>query len=108
MLFAVPVHAAELPDTGQDLCDNGSNVLVACAAANTGDAAVYPRQDGRFGRDAAATAGALIKVGGGAAGFDYTKIANDGTTLAAGAALGPAATDWACTQRQRHPASPGK
>lgn len=99
LLFAaVPVRAAGLPDTGQDLCDNGSHVLVACSAANTGDAAVYPRQDGRFGRDAAAAAGTLTKVGGGAAGFDYTKIANDGTTLAAGATLGTAATDWACTK----------
>ena len=98
VLFAVPVHAADLPDTGLGLCDNGSNVLVACSAANTGDAAVYPRQDGRFGRDAAAAAGAFTKVGGGAAGFDYTKIANDGTTLSAGATLGTAATDWACTK----------
>jgi Protein of unknown function (DUF1566) len=99
LLFAaVPVHAVGLPDTGQDLCDNGSHVLVACSTANTGDAATYPRQDGRFGRDAAAAAGTLTKVGGGAAGFDYTKIANDGTTLAAGATLGTAATDWACTK----------
>lgn len=95
---AVRVHAAGLPDTGQDLCDDGSHVLVACSTANTGDAAIYPRQDGRFGRDAAAAAGALIKIGGGAAGFDYTKIANDGTTLAAAATLGAAATDWACTK----------
>lgn len=98
LFAAVPVHAASLPDTGQNLCDDGSHVLVACSAANTGDAATYPRQDGRFGRDAAAAAGALTKVGGGAAGFDYTKIANNGTTLAASATLGAAATDWACTK----------
>ena len=62
LLFAaVPVHAAGLPDTGQDLCDNGSHVLVACSTANTGDAATYPRQDGRFGRDAAAAAGTLTQ-----------------------------------------------
>lgn len=55
-------RAAGLPDTGQDLCDNGSNVLVACTSANTGDTATYPRQDGRFGRDAKAMAGTLTKI----------------------------------------------
>jgi len=75
--------AASLPDTGQDLCDDGANVLVACTSANTGDAATYPRQDGRFGRDAKAKAGTLSKDGGGAAGFDYSKIANDGSDLGA-------------------------
>jgi hypothetical protein len=92
-------RAAGLPDTGQDLCDNGSNVLVACSSANTGDAATYPRQDGRFGRDAKAAAGTLIKIGGSAAGFDYTKIANNGSDLPASATLGAnIPTDWACTR----------
>ena len=40
----------------------------------------------------------ICVIGGGAAGFDYTKIANNGTTLGAGAILGTAATDWACTK----------
>ncbi|MDP3616349.1 MAG: hypothetical protein Q8R49_00785, partial [Rhodoferax sp.] len=53
-----------LNDTGQTQCDNGSNVLGACNAASTGDASIMPRQDGRFGRDAALP----VKVGGGAAG----------------------------------------
>jgi hypothetical protein len=87
-----------LNDTGQTLCDNGSNLLVACALANTGDAAVNPRQDARFGRDAEAAAGTLTKVGSGAAGFDYTKVANNGSDLAAGATLGTAPADWACTR----------
>jgi hypothetical protein len=69
-------RAASLPDAGQALCDNGSNVLAACTSANTGDAATYPRQDGRFGRDAKARAGTLTKIGAGVAGFDYTKVAN--------------------------------
>ncbi|HPE72285.1 MAG TPA: DUF1566 domain-containing protein [Candidatus Competibacter sp.] len=67
------VTAAGLNDTGQSLCYNGSS-LVACDATNTGDAATYPRQDGRYGRDAAATVGALTKIGGGAAGFDFTAL----------------------------------
>lgn len=62
------------------------------------DASTYPRQDCRYGRDAAAAAGQLTKTGAGAKGFDFTKIANNGTVLAAGAALGSAATDWACTK----------
>ncbi len=56
------VTAAGLNDTGQSLCYDGTN-MVACTATNTGDAAPYPRQDGRYGRDAAATAGALTKIG---------------------------------------------
>lgn len=98
LLVTAPVRAAALPDTGQSQCDNGANVLAACSIANSGDAATYPRQDGRFGRDAQATAGALAKTGAGAAGFDYTKIANNGTALGAGAALGSGATDWGCTR----------
>ena len=43
-----------LNDTGQTQCDNGSNVLVTCTSTNTGDASAMPRQDARFGRDAAA------------------------------------------------------
>jgi hypothetical protein len=95
-LLATP--AASLPDTGQAQCDDGSNNLVACNRANAGDAATYPRQDGRFGRDAAAATGALIKTGGGAAGFDYTKVANNQTDLGPGSVLGTNATNWACTR----------
>ena len=43
---------------------------MACDSATTGDAGTRPRQDGRFGRDVAA----LAKVGGGAAGFDFTPL----------------------------------
>lgn len=95
-----------LNDTGQTQCDNGSNAMAACTIGNTGDAATYKRQDGRFGRDPAAPA----KVGGGVAGFDFTRVCFNGDlegagtctgTLVAnttGAATGTASTDWACTQ----------
>ena len=95
-----------LNDTGQTQCDNGINVMVACTVGNTGDAATYKRQDGRFGRDRAGVA----KVGGGAAGFDFTKICFNGDlqgagtctgTLVAngtGTATGTPTTDWACTK----------
>lgn len=91
-------RAVGLPDTGQALCDSGTNTLVPCTVVNSNDAATYPRQDGRFGRDAKSTAGTLTKVGAGAAGFDYTKLANNGSDLAAGAPLGTGATNWACTR----------
>lgn len=86
-------HAATvvpLNDTGQTLCYDAAGVTVTCTTTGA--------DDGRYGRDAANTAGALTKTGAGNAGFDFTKIANNGTTLAAGAALGATATDWACTQ----------
>ncbi|OGT13219.1 MAG: hypothetical protein A3F73_07705 [Gallionellales bacterium RIFCSPLOWO2_12_FULL_59_22] len=102
LLFAaVSAHAAGLPDTGQDTCYNDT-VADGVAASDLDsiarDAGTHPRQDCRYGRDAAAAAGALTKTGAGAKGFDYSKIANDGSTLAAGAALGSGATDWACTK----------
>ncbi|CAK0760499.1 hypothetical protein CCP3SC5AM1_2860003 [Gammaproteobacteria bacterium] len=70
-----------LNDTGITQCQDGGNNWGTCTATNTGDSATNPRQDGRYGRDAAAAAGQLTKIGAGAAGFDYTKIANDGSEL---------------------------
>ena len=102
LLFAaVSAHAAGLPDTGQDTCYNDTvadGVAASDPASIARDAGTHPRQDCRYGRDAAAAAGQLTKTGAGAKGFDYSKIANDGSTLAAGAALGSGATDWACTK----------
>jgi hypothetical protein len=102
LLFAaVPAHATGLPDTGQDTCydDSGPDSVAASNPASIArDAGTHPRQDCRYGRDAAAAAGTLTKTGAGAKGFDYTKIANDGSTLAPGVALGTNPTDWACTR----------
>ena len=92
-LSATVSVAASLPDTGQDKCDNGFNTMVTCSAANSGDNNVYyPRQDGRFGSDAKAAVGTLVKTGAGAAGFDYTKVDNKGNDLPANASV------WACTR----------
>lgn len=93
---APAVHAAELPDTGQATCYNATTT--GTAGADELDTGGFPRQDCRYGRDAAQAKGVLYKIGDGAAGFDYTKIANNGTDLAASAALGTGATDWACTR----------
>lgn len=82
LCHAISAHAQAtfpLNDTGQNKCYNGSNI-VTCAAANAGDSADYPRQDGRFGRDAQAAAGQLTKTGGGAAGFDFTALDASGNT----------------------------
>jgi hypothetical protein len=94
LLFAAgaTAHAATvvpLNDTGQTACYDSAGTAVSCATVAA---------DGRYGRDAANAAGRLTKTGAGAAGFDFTKIANDGSVLAAGVALGPSATDWACTK----------
>ena len=97
----LPTHAAGLPDTGQDTCYNDTvadGVSASNPASIARDAGTHPRQNCRYGRDAAAAVGLQTKTGAGAKGFDYTKIANNGSTLASGAALGTAATDWACTK----------
>jgi len=87
--------AAGLNDTGQQTCYNGSTLVACSTAANTGDAATYPRQDGRYGRDAAATTGALTKSGGGAAGFDFTALDATGqpTTPSSGPTPHPCVRD---------------
>ena len=87
--------AAGLNDTGITGCWNDSAVVTTGVEADSG---THPRQDCRYGRDAAAKAGKLTKTGAGSKGFDFTKIANNGSVLTATAALGSAATDWACTK----------
>jgi hypothetical protein len=97
----VPAHAAGLNDTGQDTCYNDTaadSVAASDPASIARDAGTHPRQDCRYGRDAVAALGLLPKTGAGTKGFDFTKIANNGSTLAAAAALGAAPTDWACTK----------
>ena len=101
LLAAAQIQAADLPDTGQDTCYNDSaadSVAASNPASIARDAGTHPRQDCRYGRDPAAAAGVLTKTGAGAKGLDYTKIANNGTTLAASAALGSTPPDWACTK----------
>ncbi len=87
--------AAGLNDTGITDCWNDTSVVTTGVEADSG---THPRQDCRYGRDAAAKAGKLTKVGAGSKGFDFTKIANNGSVLSATAALGSAPTDWACTK----------
>lgn len=88
-------YAAGLNDTGITDCSNATAVVNINIAADNGS---HPRQDCRYGRDPAATAGSLPKTGAGDKGFDFSKIANNGTVLGATAALGPGVTDWARTR----------
>ena len=84
--------AAGLNDTGFTTCADAAGATVSCTAASA-----VPGQDARYGRDAAAGTSALTKVGGGANGFDFTKISNAGAVLPATAPLGTAAGEWGCT-----------
>jgi hypothetical protein len=97
-LASLPTLAAGLNDTGVYACYDGAN-MVACTTANAGNAALYPSQDARYGRDAAQAAGLLpAKVGGGAAGFDFTPLDASGNVIAlTGTPPVPAATP-ACTR----------
>lgn len=85
LLLAAPAFAAPtglLNDTGVTACWDGSS-MVTCAVANAGDGAPYPGQDARFGRDAAQAAGSLpAKIGGGAAGFDFSPLDASGNAIA--------------------------
>jgi hypothetical protein len=58
----------------------------------TSEPADHPGQDARFGRDAAAMAGKLAKTGGGAKGFDFTKLDENGKPAPADA------KSWACVR----------
>ncbi len=92
--FAAPVEppsplpepgavTSRLNDTGVTRCSDGDNQS-DCPLAG------YPLQDGDLGRDALARDGALDKVGGGAAGFDFTKLDASGQPLPA------SAESWSC------------
>ncbi len=92
IMMSATVIAAGLNDTGFTTCADAAGATVSCTAPSA-----VPGQDARYGRDAAAATSALTKVGGGANGFDFTKISNAGAVLPATAPLGPAAGEWGCT-----------
>lgn len=89
------VHAAGLNDTGITDCYNDTTVDNSSGIQS--DSGTHPRQDCRYGRDAAAAVG-MPKVGGGGKGFDFSKIANNGNVLPESAMLGSDPNDWACTR----------
>lgn len=100
---------ATLNDTGIDWCaDNDTNIASSGSFAEktagcTQVAATHPGQDAAYGRDAAARAGTLIKIGTGSAGFDFTRICNSGAAAGEGACpaaplIGSNANDWGCVR----------
>lgn len=67
-----PIALGKIGDSGQTLCYNQSS-SIPC-----GDSS-YPRQDGDYGRDKVSSF--LDKVGIGSAGFDFTKLDDNGDEL---------------------------
>ncbi len=90
----------QLNDTGLMACASAAQSQQACPQS------ALPYQDAEFGRDALARTGALTKVGGGAAGFDWIKLDATGAPLAvqnlAWAADGTEqdGTRWSCVKDQ--------
>ena len=80
---AIAAPSGLLNDTGSTPCRNeSSGATELCTDDNSGDASLAPRQDARFGRDAAsAVTGALVKTGGGNAGFDFTPLDAEGNVI---------------------------
>lgn len=72
----------------------GDTGITACAGDASGDcpAAGLPGQDAEYGRDVLAAAGMLDRLGGGPAGFDYTKLDANGDSLP------QAAASWSCVR----------
>jgi hypothetical protein len=96
-LVSLAAQAGPLNDTGIDFCRDHATGVDTPVTSTTTCTSAQGGQDARYGRDPAAARGAVTKAGGGSKSFDFTKIANNGPTLPADAALGSGATDWACT-----------
>lgn len=79
-----------LNDSGIITCSQSNSANGECGTAPTG-------QDRFHGRDWLSLNMLLDKWGDGHAGFDFSKIANNGTRLPASATLGAAPGQWACT-----------
>lgn len=77
-----PPATAPLNDTGVAVCLSADWQAEDCRTTALG------QQDGAHGRDASI----IAKTGGGRAGFDFTKLANDGSALPSDA------SDWACVR----------
>ncbi len=82
----------------QPLNDTG---MLACEQSDSADPdhcdkkSSYARQDAHFGRDNEALNGTLYKDGGGWAGFDFTKLDNNGKKLSIDA------NKWSCVRDNR-------
>jgi len=88
MIISPLLNAATTPlnDTGVDLCGNNAAIKLDCPEPS------HPGQDADFGRDAQAKSGELKKIGAGHAGFDLTKLDQNGKSLPT------TAKKWQCVQ----------
>jgi hypothetical protein len=99
-----------LNDTGIDWCSENITTPgtwvnnAVCSVVNWVGNLWGQQQDAYSGRDAQAKAGTLTKVGGGLAGFDFTKLGSDGRSLATQSAAWSdtgteaAGTRWDCVR----------
>ena len=87
-LVSLPALAAGFNDTGILFCGDDNTNFVDCAVVAV-DGATHPRQDARYGRDAAAMANVLPKVGAGQAAFDFTALNALGQPTTAGSGPTP-------------------
>jgi hypothetical protein len=85
---ALPALAAGLNDTGIGFCGDETTNSANCTTVFV-DTGTHPGQDARYGRDAAAAAGKLPKVGGGEAGFDFTALDASGQPTTPGSGANP-------------------
>jgi len=88
---ATPLLRVKLNDTGITW---GSDYLDGNNSTCTGE--TIAQQDCSHGRDAQAAAGTLSKVGGGAAGFDFTRLNADGSEYTGSGTY--SSEPWACVR----------
>lgn len=82
----VTIATGKLNDTGITTCSDQTSNGLNCPVAG------FSGQDAEHGRDALAVKGALIKVGAGSGGFDFTKLDANGNALPA------SASNWSCVK----------
>jgi hypothetical protein len=92
-LVSLPALATGFNDTGIIFCGDDSTNTADCSSV-AADGGSHPRQDARYGRDAAAMADQLPKVGGGQVGFDFTPL----DALGQPTSPGSGATPHPCTR----------
>lgn len=109
---ALVVSTAKINDTGISLCGNYDtenegqwSSTLNCADSGATEIAdgidadgnnVPAGQDAHYGRDALAAAGSLSKIGGGNAGFDFTRINSDGSEYTGSGDY--ATAPWSCVR----------
>lgn len=109
LLCATAASAFDLNDSGLEPHHwvRDTTQLVTNDYSGLSTAQNYARnQDPKFGRDAAQGKGALLKIGGGAAGFDFTRLCGNGDEEGTGTCplgltaddIGRGSTQWACTR----------